>query len=177
MPFADILIAIIIMVSVIVGAVRGFIKEAVSIASLLFAIWAAFHFGDDIGELSGGWLSSPELQAWFGRVLVFILMVTLGGLIGWGIGKLVRLSVLSGSDRALGMIFGFCRGAMIVAVLVMLGQAAEFDENRWWRGSVLIPYGEFVADWLRLMAPKGFDLLQESIEQDLELEMFVPGMN
>lgn len=177
MPLADILIAVIILVSIFVGAVRGFLKEAVSIASLLFAIWAAFHFGDDVGAMAGGWLSSLELQVWFGRVLVFVVIVTVGGLVGWGIGKLVRLSVLSGTDRALGMAFGFCRGAMIVAVLVMLGQAAEFDGNRWWRGSVLIPYGEVVADWLRLMAPKGFDLIQKSVEQDLDLEIFVPGTN
>ena len=174
MPLADIAIAIVVVISVIVGFVRGFIKEAISISALLFAIWATFHFGDDIGEATGGWLSSPELQAWFGRILVFVILVTLGGLLGWGIGKLVRLSVLSGTDRALGMLFGFGRGVLIFAVLVMAGQFANFDNDDWWRRSVLIPYGEFVADWLRLMAPKGFDLFQESVEKNLDLDVLVP---
>ena len=79
---------------------------------------------------------------------------------GWGISKLVRLSILSGTDRVLGMVFGFSRGALLLGVLVIGGQFAGFDNDKWWQKSVLIPYGEFVADWISVMAPKGLDLLQ-----------------
>jgi len=160
MPIADILIAIVIIVSVVIGFVRGFVKEAISIASLLIAIWAALFLGPRVGMVSEDWLSSPELQMWFGRILVFVVVLTLGGLLGWGISKLVRLSILSGTDRVLGMVFGFCRGALLVGLLVIGGQFAGFDNDDWWRRSVLIPYGEFIADWIGVMAPKGLELLQ-----------------
>ena len=101
MPIIDIIIAVAIVVSVIVGFVRGFVKEAISIASLLFAIWAALYFGPAVGDVSESWLSSEELQRWFGRILVFAVLLSIGGLIGWGVSKLVRLSVLSGLDRML----------------------------------------------------------------------------
>ena len=111
MPIADILIAVVIVVSVLIGFVRGFVKEAISIAALLIAIWASIFLGPGVGTLSESWISSTELQTWFGRILIFVVVLTVGGLIGWGLSKLVRLSVLSGTDRVLGMMFGFLRSA------------------------------------------------------------------
>ena len=175
MPYADIAIAVIIVVSALVGFMRGFMKEAMSVAALLFAIWAALNFGDDVGQLSAGWLSSADLQIWFGGFLVFVVIVTLGGLVSWGVAKLVRLTVLSGTDRALGLLFGFCRGAVLIAFMIIAGQLAELDEDNWWRRSVLIPYGEVVADWLRVMAPKGLELIQPSKDVELPLDLALPG--
>lgn len=175
MPIVDIAIAVVVVLSVIVGFVRGFAKEAMSIAALLVAIWAALNFGDDVGGLAKGWLSSQELKLWFGRILVFVVIVTVGGLVSWGVAKLVRLSVLSGTDRALGMLFGFCRGAVLVAVVVMAGQFANLDDDDWWRDSALIPYAAFVADWLRIMAPKGIELIQP--ESDAEMPIELPAID
>ncbi len=160
MPIADILIAIVVVVSVIIGFVRGFVKEAISIASLLIAIWAAIFLGPQVGAISDEWLSSAELQVWFGRILIFVVVLTIGGLIGWGLAKLVRLSVLSGTDRVLGMFFGFCRGALLIGLSIIGGQFAGFDNDDWWEGSILIPYGEFVAEWIALIAPKGLEFIE-----------------
>jgi membrane protein required for colicin V production len=159
MPVADIVIAVAIVVSVVIGFVRGFVKEAISIAALLIAIWAAMHFGRQAGSLSESWLSSSELQVWFGRLLVFTVILVLGGLIGWGVTKLVRLSILSGTDRVFGMAFGFCRGVVLLAVFIIGGEYANFNNDPWWQKSTLIPYGEVVADWIRVMAPRGADML------------------
>lgn len=159
MPVADIVIAVAIVISVVIGFVRGFVKEAISIAALLIAIWAAMHFGPQAGSLSESWLSSSELQVWFGRLLVFTVILVLGGLVGWGVSKLVRLSVLSGTDRVFGMAFGFCRGVVLLAVFIIGGEYANFNNDPWWQNSTFIPYGEVVADWIRVMAPRGADML------------------
>ena len=129
MPIIDILIVIVLIVSVIVGIVRGFVKEAISITALLFAIWAALNLGPSIGEISDSWLSSKELQIWFGRVLVFVLILAVGGLIGWGLAKLVRLSVLSGIDRLIGGFFGAARGVLFVALFILAGDFAGFSND------------------------------------------------
>ncbi len=174
MPIADIVIAVAIAISVVVGLMRGFVKEAISIASLLIAIWAALRFGYAAGTLSKGWLNSAELQIWFGRILIFIVILAVGGLLGWGISKIVRLSAVSGTDRILGVIFGFCRGVLLIAVFIIGGQFAGFDNDGWWAKSRLIPYGSFVADWIRVMAPKGVDLLQPD-EVPKELPIDIPN--
>jgi membrane protein required for colicin V production len=159
MPIIDILIAVAVAISIVVGIFRGFVKEAISIAALLVAIWAALYFGPSVGNVSESWLSSEELQMWFGRVLVFAVVLAVGGLLGWGISKLVRLSVLSGMDRFLGSLFGAVRGILLVAVFVIGGQFAGFDNDEWWLKSRLIPHLEVVADWIEVMAPQGLDLI------------------
>lgn len=159
MPIVDIAIFLAIAISIAVGIFRGFVKEAISIVTLLVAIWAAMNLGANVGTLSDDWLDSNGLQLWFGRILVFVVVLALGGLLGWGFSRLMRLSVLNGTDRALGGLFGFCRGAMLVGVFIIGGQLASFDNDAWWRQSRLIPYGAFVADWIRIMAPKGMDML------------------
>ena len=159
MPIIDILIAVALSISVIVGIIRGFVKEAISIAALLVAIWAALHFGPGVGDISDGWISSQEMQVWFGRILVFVVILSLGGLIGWGISKLVRLSVLSGIDRIVGAVFGAARGVLLAALFVIGGEYAGFDNDPWWQGSKAIPHLDVVAEWIIVMAPQGYDML------------------
>ena len=65
MPIIDILIAVVLTISVVIGVVRGFVKEAISITALLLAIWAALTFGPSVGEISDSWISSKDLQTWF----------------------------------------------------------------------------------------------------------------
>jgi membrane protein required for colicin V production len=159
MPIIDILIAVILAISVIIGVVRGFVKEAISITALLLAIWAALTFGPSVGEISDSWISSKELQTWFGRIVVFILILALGGLLGWGISKLVRLSVLSGIDRLVGAFFGAARGVLFVAIFILAGEYAGLSNDSWWNKSRLIPHFKVVADWIMVMAPRGYEIL------------------
>ena len=166
MPVIDIIILVAIVVSVIVGMVRGFVKEAISIAALLLAIWAALYFGPAAGTAMAGWLESAELQMWFGRVFLFAVILSLGGLLSWGLSKLVRLSILSGMDRFLGSLFGVCRGLLLIAVALILGQFAGFSNDPWWQDSKLIPHLEVVADWIKVMAPQGYELLTPDAPAD-----------
>lgn len=172
MPIIDILIAIAIVISVIIGVYRGFVKEAISIAALLVAIWGALYFGPAVGDVAESWLSSEELQTWFGRVLVFAIVLSIGGLAGWGISKLVRLSVLSGVDRLLGSLFGAARGILLVALAILAGRFAGFDNDVWWQTSQTIPYFELVAEWIMVMAPQGYEaLIPDSPADGLPIEL------
>ncbi len=159
MPIIDIIIAVAIIISIIVGFIRGFIKEAISIAALVIAIWAALYFGPAVGNVSESWLSSEDMQTWFGRILVFAIILSIGGLLGWGLSKLIRLSVLSGMDRFLGSLFGAVRGVLLVALFILGGQFAGFSNDDWWVDSHVIPHLEVIAEWLEIMAPQGLDLI------------------
>lgn len=159
MPIIDIIIAVALLISIVVGFLRGFVKEAISIATLVIAIWAALYFGPAVGNVSEEWLSSAELQVWFGRIMVFAVILIVGALLGWGISRLIRLSLLSGFDRLFGSLFGMVRGVILVAVFVIGGQFAGFDNDEWWMNSRLLPHFEVVADWIKVMAPKGYDLI------------------
>jgi membrane protein required for colicin V production len=172
MPVIDIIIAVALLVSIIIGFVRGFVKEAISIATLVIAIWASLYFGPAVGEFSDSWLSSAEMQTWFGRILVFAIILSVGGLLGWGISKLIRLSVLSGADRLMGSGFGAIRGILLAALFVIGGQYSGFDNDDWWLQSRLLPHFEVVADWIKVMAPKGYELIiPDEIADELPVQL------
>jgi uncharacterized membrane protein required for colicin V production len=48
---------------------------------------------------------------------------------------------------------------VFLALFIIGGQFSGFDNDDWWLGSRLIPHVEVVADWIKVMAPKGFELL------------------
>ena len=52
-------------------------------------------------------------------------------------------------DRFLGLVFGLLRGVVLLGVFVILGQLLRLDGEKWWTRSLLIPYGESVANGLR----------------------------
>jgi membrane protein required for colicin V production len=159
MPIVDIIIIIATLASVVIGWFRGLIKEAIAIVTLLVAIWAAMHLGPYAGGWLGGTIDSTDLQLWAGRFLIFVVILAFGALIGWAISKIVHLSGLSGTDRALGGFFGFLRAVLLAGLFVLGGRYAGFDGKLWWLESTLIPYGETVADWIIVMAPRGIEML------------------
>ena len=172
MPIVDIIIILATLTSVVIGWFRGLIKEAVAIVSLLVAIWAAMHLGPYAGGWLGGTIDSTDLQLWAGRFLIFVVILALGALIGWSISKIVHLSGLSGTDRALGGFFGLLRAVLLVGVFVLGGRYAGFDGNLWWLESEIIPYGERVADWIIVMAPRGIDMLDpEGMPENFRLKI------
>jgi membrane protein required for colicin V production len=160
MTIVDLIIIVLVILSVVVGAMRGIIREAVSIAALIIAIWASMRFGAYAGDWLGDSVGSPELRIWVGRFIIFIMVIAVGALAGWSISKIVRLAGLTGTDRTLGGIFGILRAVVFVGLFVLLARYAEFDDESWWHESRLLPYGETVADWIEVMAPRGMELLE-----------------
>ena len=176
MPIIDIIIAVAIVLSVVVGFIRGFVKEALSLATLLFAIWASLYFGPVVGKLSDSWLQGAELQTWFGRILVFVVLVSIGGLIEWAVSKAIKMSPLGGVDRFAGSLFGLLRGLLLTALFVLFGGFMGFDNDGWWDDSALIPHFEVLAAWIEEMAPAGYDLIVPDEPAD-SLPIDLPGLS
>jgi membrane protein required for colicin V production len=84
------------------GFWRGFAQEALSVVTWLAAIWLAWRFTWIVEPLLGEWLVAPELKVWAARAIIFLLILILGGLIGWFVRALIRHSGLGGTDRLLG---------------------------------------------------------------------------
>jgi membrane protein required for colicin V production len=69
------------------------------------------------------------------------------------VARLVAGTGLSGTDRLLGMIFGFVRGVLLVTLLVFLIGFTAFTRDPWWQQSVLLPHFQHVATWLEQRVP------------------------
>ncbi len=87
MTGADVLILLILLGSTLIGALRGFIREAVSVAFWILAIWAAWQFGPLIEPHLGGLLADPKIAPWVGRLVILVLVL----LVGWIVGMVLEL--------------------------------------------------------------------------------------
>jgi membrane protein required for colicin V production len=151
MNIADYVVITAVVLSAIVGTLRGFLREAIALAAWLVALFVAWHFSDMIEPHLGGLLAASYVRPWAARVIIVALILLLGAGIGAIMGHYVRLSIFSGVDRFLGFLFGAARGLVLVGVFVILGQLLKLDGEIWWRHSMLLPYGHSVANGLRVL--------------------------
>jgi membrane protein required for colicin V production len=147
----DLIIMLILLGSTLIGALRGFVREAVSVTFWILAVWASWKFGPAIEPHLGGVLTDPNIAPWVGRLVVLVLVLLMGWIVGMLLGYFTRSLGLGPVDRGLGLLFGAVRGAVLVGLLVIGGELLHLNHEEWWRHSKLIPYGETVGDWLRAM--------------------------
>jgi membrane protein required for colicin V production len=157
MNLADYLVILAVLLSAIIGAVRGFLREAVAVVTLVLAIFLGWTFADELAPHLGGLLKSEPVATWAARALIFFLVVLVGMAVAALLSHFVRLSLFSGTDRFLGFLFGLLRGVLMLGVFVILGQVLRLDGEPWWEKSKLIPYGESVASGLRAIVGDQFE--------------------
>jgi membrane protein required for colicin V production len=148
---ADVFILLILLASTIVGLLRGFVREAVSLVFWLVAIWAAWKFGARIEPHLGGLLADPSVAPWVGRLIVMALILGVGLLVGMFLSYFTGRVGLGPLDRILGLLFGIVRGMLLVGLLIIGAELLQLNREPWWDHSKLVPYGESVGDWLRAM--------------------------
>jgi membrane protein required for colicin V production len=151
MNVTDYLVISAVVISAVVGGMRGFLREAVAFVTWVLALFIAWHFADLVEPHLGGLLGGTYVKPWAARAIIVVLILLIGSAVGSALSHFVRLSIFSGMDRLLGLVFGILRGVLLFGVFVILGQLLRVDDERWWRQSLLIPYGEAVANGLRVM--------------------------
>jgi membrane protein required for colicin V production len=166
MTTVDYLLAGAVLLSMLFGAVRGFLRESVALLGWLVGLWLAWRYSGLVEPYVGGLLSGTLLQVWVARMIVLLAVVMAGWLLGSLLSYLVQRSGLTlGVDRMLGGVFGLVRGAVIVGFAVMLGQAAEMQRERWWQDSRLLPAGEEMAGVLRGYVETGREFVEEALPE------------
>ncbi|HUQ53765.1 MAG TPA: CvpA family protein [Gammaproteobacteria bacterium] len=157
----DYVILFLTLVSVLVGIWRGFTTEALSLVTLLAAIALAWTFAGLLEPSLGNWASAVEVRLWTARVIIFVAVLVVGGVISWLARKLIRHTGLSGLDRTLGAGFGLLRAAVLIGLAVIVLQFAELDQEAWWQEAQLRPYAERAAAAVKYYAELGTRYLQE----------------
>jgi membrane protein required for colicin V production len=145
----DYIILAIIIVSAVMGLVRGLLREAVAVITWFLAIVLAWLFASSLEPMLGGILVGSPLRIWAARAVIFVGVLLLGGAVAVLLGHYVRVSMFAGMDKFLGFVFGIVRGIVIVGAFTIAIQALRMDEDPRWKRSRLLPYAGAVADALR----------------------------
>ncbi len=145
MNSADIAILVICGLSMLVSLFRGFIREVFSLLVWVVAVYAGLMAANPLAEQMNPWIEMPSVRLIIAFVGVFVLVLIVGGLINYLLGKLVAGTGLSGTDRMFGALFGALRGVAIVLVAVIIARMTPFPDDPWWQESRLLPEFERLA--------------------------------
>ncbi|AOE49732.1 CvpA family protein [Kangiella sediminilitoris] len=148
MIWVDWVILAIIGVSALISLLRGFVREALSLAGWIAAFFLAKFFYVPLSELLVDHIETNSIRLGVSWAAIFVATLVLAGIINYMVGKMVDAAGMSGMDRLLGMFFGALRGVLIVALIVLgLKQFTPVPKDKWWGQSSLIPHMGMVAAW------------------------------
>ncbi len=151
--WVDFIILGIVAVSALISLVRGFVREAFSLAVWVLAFWISWTFFRDLSLRMEPFIITPSVRLGVAFVILMLLSLVAGGLLNYLVIRLINSTGLSGSDRFIGMIFGLARGVLLMAILVLLAGLTPLPQDPWWQQSVLIPYFQELALWLKDLLP------------------------
>lgn len=128
----------ILLVSVLVGLVRGLVRETLSLLGWVLAFWGAQWAAAFVQQM----LPAAVLQAWspeasylLAFVLAFVSCMVLARVCTAIILMGVRLTGLSGLDRLFGAGFGVLRALVLLWVVTVAVWLTPLHQADWWRKS------------------------------------------
>ncbi|GMV69406.1 MAG: hypothetical protein AMXMBFR76_18450 [Pseudomonadota bacterium] len=136
----DVLILVVVAISLGIALLRGLVQEALSLATWFAAAAAGYWGAAAVQPYLSGLIAQDGLRHVVAGVLVFAVVLILGGLINRMMGQTIRRLGLGGVDRLLGMVFGAARATALITLAVMLAQLTPLPRSDWWARSALVPY-------------------------------------
>lgn len=153
MIWIDFAILGIVALSAVVSVIRGFVREALSLAAWIASFWVALTFTEELAVMFTDYISVPSLRLVTAFAILFLVTLLITSLVAYMASQLVRKTGLTGTDRMLGVIFGLIRGAVIIAILVLLAGLTPMPHDPWWKESIFIVHFQEMALWLRGFLP------------------------
>lgn len=167
MEYADYVILGIVALSILVGAIRGFVKEAFSLGVWVAAFLVAFQYSGAIALQLENHIDLPSARTSLAFGGLFLAVLLIGGLLTFLVGKLVEKTGLSGSDRLLGGVFGGVRGLILVLALMLVAGLTPVPQDPWWQQSRTIQSLMPLAEWSAQFLP---DYIREHLQLNRDQE-------
>lgn len=120
----DYAIIAVLAISSVASLVRGFVREAISLATWASALIIAFNFDDRLASLLQHYISTPVARQMTAFVILFAGTLFVGALMGSFARKLMAATGMSLIDRLLGMVFGLARAVLIIVLVISMGRGA-----------------------------------------------------
>ena len=145
-----------LMASMAWSAIRGVVREIVSLGGWIIAFLAANLFAGPLSTHLPQAIHGETLRTLAAFLAIFILALICTALVGMLMSKLVNAVGLGPIDKVLGALFGIARGSILVLVAVLLAGLTSAPRQAWWKESVSGPYLRDVALALKPWLPDSF---------------------
>lgn len=132
------------------GILRGFIREAISIATWILALSVAVYFSPLLADKAVKYIHTPELRLELSFVGLWLVVLLLGAWFNATVGKAMSPEGVSLINRLAGAVLGGIRGVFITGLLLLIGttESVHLNTSSAWQEAKLIPYFSRVSDTL-----------------------------
>lgn len=133
----DYLVLLIIASSVILGVLRGLVKECLSIIAWVLSFLVAKLYSVEMAALLPASIPNASLQLLAAFILLFVATLLIFTLLGIALSKVIQVAGMGWANRLLGSLFGLSRGVLLVMMLVMLAGLTQLPQHTAWRTAML----------------------------------------
>ena len=160
----DYLIIILVLLSLIWGFFRGFLREAISTFSVIIAVACASIFADTVSPIFSWW-ESTQVRYYAAFACIFLFVLVLGIIISRITGVLAKTLGLGFFDRIMGGTFGALRGVLIVIVALFLVNKTDITKASWYKASVVAPQFNTTISWMNNHFPSDITHAKKWLDQ------------
>lgn len=153
MSWLDLVILGIIALSALISLIRGFVKESISLVTWIVAGVLAFRYFAPMADLLAPFVDAPTIRNVAGFAILFVSTLVVGAIVNFIMSQLVSKTGLSGTDKALGVVFGGARGVLIVTMVVLLASLTPMPDSDWWQDSAMVGFFQQLAEWVKGIIP------------------------
>jgi membrane protein required for colicin V production len=140
--------------SVVLGVMRGLVREVMALAAWVVAVIAASVFSGDVAPLLAGQIADEHWRVLAAVVAVFLGTLVVMSLIALMVSRLIQSAGLGAEDRLLGGIFGLARGLLVVLTFVLLAGLTPLPRQPVWKDAMLAAPLEKLAQFVRQWLPR-----------------------
>lgn len=121
MSILDIILLICFIPALVQGVRKGFIAQAISIASIIIGIWASSRFTEVVSEWLGKYITvSDQVMKVVAFALIFIAVFLVLAAVGKLLEGMFKMVTLGWLNRLAGLVFALLKTSLILGILVMV---------------------------------------------------------
>jgi membrane protein required for colicin V production len=151
MSIFDLIVLVLLVLFTGIGALRGMLRESLSLGVWILAIGSGWLFADAVGT----WfemLADNDLRRLVAFLAIVLVMLGVLSIAAFVLRKLLPRPNPGLTNRGVGAVLGAVRGAAVVVVMVLLAGLTSLPKKADWRDSHFVgifqPAADKILEWL-----------------------------
>ncbi|MBN2419760.1 MAG: CvpA family protein [Deltaproteobacteria bacterium] len=120
MNILDYIILIPLIYFTVKGVLRGFFKEAASLAGIVLGIWLGNVFQPDLSRILYRHLPDSNFIPLISLAIIFAVVLILCNLAGWGLRALFKKTLLGWFDKVMGGVFAVLKTVVLAYFAIII---------------------------------------------------------
>lgn len=138
-------------VTLIIGTMRGFSREVVSLLFWVVGFWVSLHFSLSISATLQSFISDHQKRFAITFITILISTILVCSFLQYWLTNRVKQNYNHTAIMELlgGLTCGIMQGVVITTIIVFLAGLTTVPTNSWWQESSLLPSFQILVIWLR----------------------------